>query len=73
MLLNLIIFITSITIVSIIARWIFTIIKSTFLTLISIIIFLAVLKLILGINSQELWIEIQNIFKILHDFINDKY
>ena len=58
MLLNLIIFITSIIIISIIFRWIFTVIKSTFLTLVSIIIVLTLLKLTFDVDDQELWIKI---------------
>ncbi|KFF41727.1 MAG: hypothetical protein ucyna2_00351 [Candidatus Atelocyanobacterium thalassa isolate SIO64986] len=68
MLLNLIIFITSIIIISIIFRWIFTVIKSTFLTLVSIIIVLTLLKLTFDVDDQELWIKIQSLLKILQDF-----
>lgn len=68
MLLNLIIFITSIIIISIIFRWIFTVMKSTFLTLVSIIIVLTLLKLTFDVDDQELWIKIQSLLKILQDF-----
>ncbi|BDA39477.1 1-deoxy-D-xylulose 5-phosphate reductoisomerase [cyanobacterium endosymbiont of Braarudosphaera bigelowii] len=68
MLLNLIIFITSIIIISIIFRWIFTVIKSTFLTLVSIIIVLTLLKLTFDVDDQELSIKIQSLLKILQDF-----
>ena len=70
MLLNLLIFITSITIIWIIIRWLFTIMKSIFFTLVSIIIILTLLKLGFDTDGQELWIKVKDFIEIWQDFFN---
>ena len=70
MLLNLLTFITSITIIWIIIRWLFTIMKSIFFTLVSIIIILTLLKLGFDTDGQELWIKVKDFIEIWQDFFN---
>ena len=70
MLLNLLIFITSITIIWIIIRWLFTIMKSIFFTLVSTIIILTLLKLGFDTDGQELWIKVKDFIEIWQDFFN---
>ena len=70
MLLNLLIFITSITVIWIIIRWLFTIMKSIFFTLVSIIIILTLLKLGFDTDGQELWIKVKDFIEIWQDFFN---
>ena len=70
MLLNLLIFITSTTIIWIIIRWLFTIMKSIFFTLVSIIIILTLLKLGFDTDGQELWIKVKDFIEIWQDFFN---
>ena len=70
MLLNLLIFITSITIIWIIIRWLFTIMKSIFFTLVSIIIILTLLKLGFDTDGQELLIKVKDFIEIWQDFFN---
>lgn len=70
MLLNLLIFITSITIIWIIIRWLFTIMKSIFFTLVSIIIILTLLKLGFDTDGQELWIKVKDFIETWQDFFN---
>ena len=70
MLLNLLIFITSITIIWIIIRWLFTIMKSIFFTLVSIIIILTLLKLGFDTEGQVLLIKVKDFIEIWQDFFN---
>ena len=70
MLLNLLIFITSITIIWIIIRCLFTIMKSIFFTFVSIIIILTLLKLGFDTDGQELWIKVKDFIEIWQDFFN---
>ncbi|MGK7954802.1 MAG: hypothetical protein AB4063_06010 [Crocosphaera sp.] len=68
---NLILFIAALLVSWLVSRWLFTVIKSTATTALTVAIIVILLHSVFGINSQDLLREIINLPQTFQDFFKD--